>query len=362
MSTEVAKKEEQTPAVAPKAEVSASERFTAMVLKEASTNFGELKITSFQRKLCQNYFIKLDSTLKELEQKRLGKKAEYQEAIPYTWEHVNMAKLSQDVISFSSVGLDPCQKNHINLIPYGNSKTKKYDIGFIIGYVGLELKAKKYGYQVPDDVIVEVVFSNDVFKPYKKDKNNPVETYEYDQPTPFDRGGVIGGFYYHNYIGEPQKSKLRIFSLSDIEKRRPDKAAAEFWGGTKDKWENGKKTGKETIEGWFEEMCYKTISRAAYDAIAIDSEKIDEAFLKTMEAERIAELPADTVESNVKNQITSKANKTPIAFEETTFEEVPPAIEPAVTEAKASELPTDKLSPSELFEKGEEKPQSGPGF
>ena len=151
MSTEVAKKEETGIATR---DLTHSERFTNMVIKEFSGSVGELALTSFQKKLIQNYFIKIDSTLKDNEQKRLAKKPEYQEAIPFTWEYVNMQKLTQDVVSYSSIGLDPCQKNHINLIPYGNTKIKKYDIGFIIGYVGLEIKAKKYGYLPPNDVII----------------------------------------------------------------------------------------------------------------------------------------------------------------------------------------------------------------
>jgi hypothetical protein len=50
-----------------------------------------------------------------------------------------------------------------------NNKTKKYDISFITRYRGLELKAKKYGLDVPDAVIVELVHANDHFKSIKKD-------------------------------------------------------------------------------------------------------------------------------------------------------------------------------------------------
>ena len=38
------------------------------------------------------------------------------------------------------IGLDPSQKNHINPIPYKNNAKNKYDIGFIEGYRGIELK------------------------------------------------------------------------------------------------------------------------------------------------------------------------------------------------------------------------------
>lgn len=350
-TTDVAKKEENTGLA--NRELTHSERFTNMVIKEFTGSAGELNLTNFQKKLIQNYFIKIDSTLKDNEQKRLAKKPEYQESIPFTWENVNMQKLSQDVVSFSSVGLDPCQKNHINLIPYGNTKTKKYDIGVIVGYVGLEIKAKKYGYMAPDDVIIEVVYSNDVFKPFKKDKNNPVETYEFEIVNPFDRGDIVGGFYYHNFISEPEKCKLRIFDMNDIEKRRPDKASAEFWGGEKDEWKDGKKTGKKVkIEGWFDEMVYKTIARAAYDAIAIDSEKIDENYLKVIAAENHA-LPEHGADAEIKNSITQRANKSSLSMtEDTTYEDVskpalPPAEEKTTVPAPEEKPKAEKPAPAE---------------
>jgi recombination protein RecT len=74
--------------------------------------------------------------------------------------------------------------------------------------------------------------------------------------------------------------------LKDIEKRKPKYASAEFWGGEKQKWTNGKKDGMEKIDGWFEEMALKTIKRACYNAITIDASKIDESFQKILEAEK----------------------------------------------------------------------------
>lgn len=346
------------------APLSPSERFTEAILKEFTTNSGEVNITNFQRKICQNYFIKLDATLKELEQKRLAKSEQYREAIPYTWDYVNLGKLSRDAVAFSNIGMDPLQKNHISLIPYADSKTNKYNITFIEGYVGLELKAKKYGFEIPDDVIIEVVFKNENFIPLKKDKNNPVESYIYGMAeNPFDRGEVVGGFYYHNYFDKPQKNKLRIFSLADIEKRRPDKASAEFWGGEKDEYKDGKKTGKKIkVEGWFEEMCYKTIARAAYDSIAIDSEKIDENFLATILAESEHQNQLElTQPTSVQNQISSRANQTLLTMgpetEDATHEEIKPELfesnqktEPAdqMKQDPAGDNKTDDGKPAEL--------------
>eukprot|EP01039_Chlorochromonas_danica_P016309 gene16309-19277_t len=140
---------------------SPSERFTNMVMKEFTNNAGSINITSFQKKLIQNYFIKLDAVLKEADRKRMAKKESNRDPISVTWDNLNMQKLAQDVISFSAVGLDPAQPNHINIIPYKNNGTSKYDITFIMGYRGIELKGKKYGLDIPDDVTVELVYEND---------------------------------------------------------------------------------------------------------------------------------------------------------------------------------------------------------
>ena len=100
-----------------------------------------------------------------------------------------------------------------------------------------------------------------------------------------------GGFYYYSYFNHPEKNFLFVVNKAWIEKRKPEKASAEFWGGKKDKWVKDEKTGKnvkqgtEDIEGWYDEMCYKTIYRAAYNAITIDSQKIDNDYMKLAQIE-----------------------------------------------------------------------------
>ncbi len=281
-----------------------SERFTNMVIQEFSSNAGEVALTSFQKKLCQNFFIVLDSTLKDAEAKRLKKSEQYRDALAYTWENVNMQKLAVNVIAYSSVGLDPMQPNHINLIPYKNSATNKYDFGFIIGYKGTELKAVKYGLDVPSSVTVELVRKNDKFKEHKKDANNKFESYVFEIADSFDRGEIVGGFYFHNFSESPEKNKIKTYTLADLKKRKPKNASAEFWGGEKDEWKNGQRTGQKIkIEGWEEEMLYKTVYRAAYNAITIDSQKIDENYLAIIEKER------DFNDDKVQTEIKENANK-----------------------------------------------------
>ncbi len=270
-------KQNQVPAIA---QATHSERFTAAIEREFSSNAGELSLTPYQRKLCQNYFIKIDSKLKELEVKRLKQSEQYRDSLAFTWDNINLPKLAIEVIAYSSVGLDPIQPNQINTIPFKNNNLGKYDITFIIGYRGTEIKAKKYGLEIPTDVVVELVYQNDKFKQFKKDINNKVETYLFEIVDDFNRGELVGGFYYHSFKDQPEKNKIRVFTKADIDKRRPDHGSPEFWGGEKDEYKNGQKTGnKVEVEGWYNEMAYKTIYRAAYNAITIDSEKIDQNYL-----------------------------------------------------------------------------------
>ena len=279
-----------------------SQRFTEKVLAEFMSNAGEVAVSEFQRRLIQNYFIAIDMTLKNAEQARLKKSEKYRDAVPVKWENVNMEALALDVVRIARLGLDSSQKNHINFIPYKNNNTGKYDLGFIVGYAGLEHNAKKYALDMPEDIICELVYSSDVFKPVKRNATNKVESYEFDIANPFDRGNIVGGFYYLSY-SNPTKNKLVIMTMKDIEKRKPQYASAEFWGGQKDVWENGKKTGKkEPVDGWFEEMCLKTIKRAAYNSIALDPQKIDDNYqwLKTRESQ--------IVDAEVKEEISNNAN------------------------------------------------------
>lgn len=299
MSNEVAKKE-----------LTMSERFTNKVVAEFSTGVGEVSLSPFQKKLAQNYFMGIDLALKTAETNRLKKSEKYRDKVPVDWNHIDMNKLARDVVTYARIGLDPMQKNHIHVIPFKNNSTNKYDITFMEGYRGIELKAKKYGLDVPDAVTVEVIYSNDKFKVIKKDRNNKIESYEFEIVDAFDRGEIKGGFYYHIYNGHPEKNKLVTFNKHDIEKRKPRYASVEFWGGEKDIWENGKKTGKkEKVEGWYEQMCYKTIYRAAYNDITIDSKKIDDNY------RRMKQLENDTTERIVEAEIEEKGNKEYIDIE-----------------------------------------------
>lgn len=292
---------EQTKQLA-KNEGTMSERFTNKVMAEFTSGVGDLALTNFQRRLAQNYFIAIDAALTAAEEKRKAKKHN-QDPVPVTWANVNLELLARAVVSAARVGLDPLQKNHVSIIPFKDNASGKYTITLMPGYRGIEMQAKKYGLDVPDAVIVELVYANDKFKSIKKDRNNPVESFDFEVVNDFDRGEIVGGFYYHVYKNQ-ERNKLVVFSKKDIEKRKPAYASVEFWGGEKDVWEDGKKTGKKiAVEGWYEKMCWKTIYRAAYNDLTIDSQKIDDDYV------RLKQLESQANELAIDDEIAAEANK-----------------------------------------------------
>ena len=130
----------------------------------------------------------------------------------------------------------------------------------------------------------------------------------------FDRGGIVGGFGYIEYT-EPTKNKLIIMTLKDILKRKPEKASGEFWGGKKTAWEKGQKVEVET-EGWFEEMCLKTVKREVYSAknMPRDPKKIDDAYeYMRMQEIRLAQMETQEVIDAEANQVVidTEAQETP---------------------------------------------------
>lgn len=294
-----------------------SERFTAKVLSEfGSTVTGVMEVTDFQRRLIQGYFVAIDRALKIAEEERIRKNNnnsnhQYDNPIPVTWQNVNLNDLALDLVHYARLGLDMQQDNMLFPIPYKNNKTNLYDITLMEGYNGIRYIAKKYAVDVPVGETIELVYSTDTFVPHMKDSQHPVPTYEFTINNPFDRGQVIGGFGYLEF-SDPAKNELIIMPLSAILKRKPEYASPNFWGGgTKKEWKtiDGRRQQVEVpVEGWFDEMCRKTLIREVYSAkhLARDPQKIDDnyQFMKAREA-RFAEIQAQA-------EIDAQANAIPI--------------------------------------------------
>ena len=310
------------PAPAPAAQAPAvqqenmSERFTKKVLAEfGSSVSGAMEVTDFQRRLIQGYFIMIDRALKNAEEERLRKNKassnhDYDNNLPVTWQNVNLADLALDLVHYARMGLDMQQDAMLYPIPYKNNKAGYYDITLMPGYNGIKYTAVRYAVEAPIGETIELVYSTDTFIPHKKDSAHPVATYEFQINNPFDRGEIIGGFGYLEFA-EPARNELIIMPLKDILKRKPEYASANFWGGTATEWQtvDGKRKKVEVQkEGWFDEMCRKTLIREVYSAkhLPRDPQKIDDAyqFMKAREA-RFAEIQAQA-------EIDAQANIIPI--------------------------------------------------
>ena len=79
-----------------KKELSLSDRFTNMVIKEFSStavDSGSTGLTAFHKRLCQNYFIVVDGVLRKAELGRMRKAEINRDSVAVTWENLNMNQL-----------------------------------------------------------------------------------------------------------------------------------------------------------------------------------------------------------------------------------------------------------------------------
>jgi recombination protein RecT len=233
-----------------------SERFTSVIIREFSGAVGKLEMTPYQKRLAQHLFIKIDQSLKEMEKKRADKD---KEGVPIVWININLEKLAIDAVHRIELGLDALIPNHISPIPYLNSRTKKYDLDLRIGYSGKDYYRRQMSTTPPKDIVYELVHKNDVFRPIMASLKNPIESYEFEIPSPFDRGEVVGGFAYLIY-DDPKKNKLIIVTEADFVKSKNKAPSKTFW------------------DDYPEQMRFKTIVNRATNRIPIDPEKVNASF------------------------------------------------------------------------------------
>ena len=334
-----------TAAIAGAPQANMSERFMQKVIGEFSGSVGEFQITEYQRQLIQGYFIGVDRALKTAEAERVRKNEnnrdhKYDNNIPVTWANVNMTDLALDVVHYARLGLDTMQANFITPIPYLNKKAGRYDVNLMLGYNGIKYIAEKFALCPPKSVTIELVYSTDNFKPHKKGRGNDIESYDFEIMNPFDRGHIVGGFGYIEY-DDPKKNELVLMSMKDIEKRKPEYASANFWGGKANEWKNGKKVEVDK-DGWLDEMCRKTLIREVYSPkhILLDPRKIDEnyQYMKEREA-RLADAQDD-----MRRIIDVTANTVPM---EQAAQLPPREMKPILSPLAASGVPVPTFAPQE---------------
>jgi recombination protein RecT len=328
--------------------MTASTRFTEMIMKQYGSAIGAYRFTEREHQLIKGYFIAIDEALRAAEAERIRKNAnnknhDYDNNLAYSWNTIDLPQLALDLAHYARMGLDMQQDNHLFPIPYKDNKAERYTITLMEGYNGIRYQAEKYATTPPRNVVVEVVFSNDKFIPIKKGKDNPGDTYTFEVPSPFDRGKAVGAFGYIEY-DDASKNVLVVMSRADIEKRKPRYASAEFWGGTKKVWENGRQVETQ-IEGWEPEMFAKTMKREIYSAkhIPRDPMKIDDTYhyIKQRESQ-YAQLAAE-------NEAVQHANTIDLTFDDATISatDEPQALPEATQAAQEPQQAPEQAKPQE---------------
>ena len=308
------------------------EKFIENIFSIAMDRSGSFVVSDEQKERIRRYFEAMDRAIIVAEQNRVKKNKNNQdhkwdETLEYKWSNVRVDnELAHALLDCSKLGLDMAVPNHLSPVLYKDKANNQYVFSLIPGYRGYELVAHKYALVDFLDVKVELVYSTDKFVPHKADKNNPYDTYEWEITNPFNRGEIVGGFAYVVYE-DVRRNTLFILTKYDIEKRKPQAASANFWGGEAKEWVDGK---RETVqkEGWYEEMCKKTIAIYAYKRIPTDPQKIDACYRNVSDGAGFTKdvLAAD---AEVKGAI---KNAEVVQIPETTTVEMPVQPQPAAQE------------------------------
>jgi recombination protein RecT len=299
----------------------ASERFLENVEKQLVAETGnEIALTEHESTLAQHLFLKVDAILRDFETKRQnGKKSN--EITPYNWHNINMRKVALDAVHVVKLGLDALIPNHLHPVPYFDWRAKKYNLDLRIGYVGKEYYRLQMAVEKPVDIIKELVYSNDHFKPIKKDAGHAVETYEFDIKNPFDRGHIIGGFGYLVYE-EETKNKLILVSEADFEKSKKAAQSDKFWNAHP------------------ERMRYKTLVHRITEMVPVDPMKINASFAHVEEMES---------DNSVRREVNENANSEVLDIKAEEPNE--PEEKPEIIDLEPAEEQSDAVEP-------EEKPES----
>lgn len=309
-------------------------KFALSMATEFQSNDGK-PITAVQKHILQGYADSISKTIANFKSSK--------DKPALKWENIDYTKLKRAVYVNAHLGLDMWQENMLSIVPFYNKETKMYELNLMRGYNGIKHLAETYSKDKIVNIVTELVYSNDNFKPIKKDAKNAIDSYEFEIVNMFDRGELIGGFGYIEYE-DSRKNKLIIMTKSEMDKRKPDYAAVEFWGGTKNKWENGKVVGTEEIAGWQPEMYLKTLIRYVCNQrnIPLDPTKIGDLFI---EAETLEMQARDTL-----NMIDTEPLETQVISDE---EITPPANIPVeAEETEPVEIPVETEQPKKRSREG----------
>lgn len=249
-----------------------AERFAANVEHQYVSNVGSLNVTEAEKTLIQHMFIKCDMAFKEMNANSPDGKTSV------NWQNVNIQKLALDSVHRVRLGLDALIPGHVYPIAYFNNKTKQYDIDLRIGYKGEIYYAYQTSLNPIREIRCELVYSNDEFKVYKKGASCKIDGYDLIIKDPFNRGELVGGYAYIDYVDERQ-NKLIVLGKKDFDKARDAGKSNKFWGP------------------YYDEMAKKTLVHRAMKEIVIDPKKINAVeSMNAVEAE--PELADDYADAN----------------------------------------------------------------
>lgn len=308
-----------------------SERFLNNIQKQFAAEAGNtVAFSAYEKGLAQHLFLKLDSVLKDFEAKRIKDGKTNQ--TPYTWENIEMRKLSLDAVHTVQLGLDALIANHVHPVPYFNGKSRKYDVDLRVGYVGKAYYRMEAAVEKPKDVVIELVYSTDHFKPIKKSYSNNIESYEFEIKNPFDRGEIIGGFGYLSYE-DPDKNKLIIVSEADFQKSQKAAQSDKFWS-------------KHPAE-----MRFKTLVHRVTEKLQIDPKKVNASYLH---------MENKDAEESVKREVNENANKEVIDIDYEYTDTAEQSIVNEPTEQEKEPIQQENTEPHKQEKMNSNSQQEGP--
>lgn len=214
--------------------------------------------------LAVNYFTRLDNELKKL-------------APPKTWKQINFEDFLSKSIAYANIGIDPLAPKMLSFTLYANKTNGLSDVVFVEDVRCMELLARRYGINCPENITVELIYSTDKFSIVKKDLSHPSEGYVLEVTNAFDRGDIVGGVSLSEYAN-PIYNKVRIMSMKEIEKRV--KTNSPFW------------------TNWKNEMCEKTVCKNAWGKVVLNTTELAKYYATKpneidFEPESTEELPFD---------------------------------------------------------------------
>src|SRR3990172_3022731 len=123
--------------------------------------------------LAVNYFTRLDAELPK-------------QTTPKTWAQINFDDFLSKAIAYANIGIDPLAPKMLSFTLFAN-KSGKSDVVFVEDVRCMELLARRYGVNCPENITVELIYSTDKFSIIKKDLSHPSEGYILEVTNVFER-------------------------------------------------------------------------------------------------------------------------------------------------------------------------------